>query len=172
MTARPRRYRLVVICLLAAAVAAGGGAAAWQLWLRPEPRPAFTLPDLDNEQRAISEWDGQLIVLNFWASWCPPCVNEIPVFTDLQDDYGDQGLQVLGVAVDRRDRAREFHQRLDMNYPSLYGVAGGMAISERYGNERGTLPYTVIIDRTGVIVQRFRREITREDIEPLIREHL
>ncbi|MDN3516807.1 TlpA disulfide reductase family protein [Aquisalimonas lutea] len=170
MAARPRRrYRLAVILLLAAVA---GGMGAWQLWPRAEPRPAFTLPDLDNEQRAIAEWDGRVIVLNFWASWCPPCVNEIPVFTDLQDDYGNRGLQVLGVAVDRRDRARAFHGRLDMNYPSLYGVAGGMAVAERYGNERGTLPYTVVIDRTGAIVHRFRREITREDIEPLIRKHL
>ena len=116
--------------------------------------------------------DGDLVVLNFWASWCRPCVEEIPVFTELQDDFGDQGLQMLGVAVDNRDAARDFSERLDMNYPSFQGTTSGMELVEAYGNERGTLPYTVVIDRDGTIVHRFDREIEREDIEPVIRKHL
>lgn len=167
------RYRWLLIAAAAAGLlAAAAGAATWILWFQPETRPAFTMTDLEGEERAISEWDGDLVVLNFWASWCRPCVEEIPVFTELQDDFGDQGLQMLGVAVDNRDAARDFSERLEMNYPSFQGTTSGMELVEAYGNERGTLPYTVVIDRDGTIVHRFDREIEREDIEPVIRKHL
>ncbi|MFO7859145.1 MAG: TlpA disulfide reductase family protein [Ectothiorhodospiraceae bacterium] len=167
------RYRWVFIAAAAAGLlAAAAGAATWILWFQPETRPAFTMTDLEGDERAISEWDGDLVVLNFWASWCRPCVEEIPVFTELQADYGDQGLQMLGVAVDNRDAARDFSERLEMNYPSFQGTTSGMELVEAYGNQRGTLPYTVVIDRDGTIVHRFDREIERDDIEPVIRKHL
>lgn len=174
MSERPRRQQrwLMMTAVVLGLAAALGGVAVWQTWFQPEIRPAFTLPDLDNEQRSISEWDGDLIVLNFWATWCPPCVNEIPVFTELQEDYADAGVQFLGVAIDNLEDAREFRDELDMNYPSFHGVQEAMELNEAYGNELGTLPYTVIIDRDSVIVHRFQREVTREEIEPVIREHL
>ena len=130
------RHRWLLIAAAAAGLlAAAAGAATWILWFQPETRPAFTMTDLEGEERAISEWDGDLVVLNFWASWCRPCVEEIPVFTELQDDFGDQGLQMLGVAVDNRDAARDFSERLDMNYPSFQGTTSGMELVEAY--ERG-----------------------------------
>ncbi|SEP10767.1 TlpA family protein disulfide reductase [Aquisalimonas asiatica] len=176
MSEHPRKQRRRLAPVLAVIVGLGaalGGLAAWQTWFQPELRPGFSLPDLqDDEQRSISEWDGDLIVLNFWATWCPPCVKEIPVFTALQDEYGEQGVQFIGVAIDNRDDALSFYDELDMNYPSFYGVQEAMDINEAYGNEMGTLPYTVLIDRNGAIVHRFNREVDRDDIEPVIQEHL
>ena len=159
----------------AAAVGLGAaiaGVYVWQTWFQPDLRPTFSLPDLDDQERSITEWDGDLIVLNFWATWCPPCLNEIPVFTELQSQYGDEGVQFVGLALDDRDDAREWYDKLEMNYPSLYGVQEGMNLTEAYGNEMRTMPYTVVIDQDGVIVHRFGREIDRDDIEPVIREHL
>ena len=170
---RGPRFLVLALAGLLAVGAAAGGVAAWQHWFQPDDlRPAFSLPDLDGETRHISEWDGDLVVLNFWASWCPPCVKEIPVFTALQDEYREEGVQFVGVAIDQPEDARAFSDKLDMNYPSLRGVADAMDINEAYGNELGTLPYTVLIDRDGVIVHRFNREVTREEIEPVLREHL
>lgn len=172
-TTTPRSHRwLLIAAMIVGLAAAAGGVATWQLWFQPEIRPTFTLPDLDEEPRSITEWDGELIVLNFWATWCPPCVKEIPVFTALQDDYADQGVQFIGVAIDRLEDAREFYDELDMNYPSLYGVQEAMDINEAYGNELGTLPYTVIIGRDGEILHRFPREVTREEFEPVLKRYL
>lgn len=162
--------------LLALAVVAGlaAGIAGWYVWqfTQPEMRPDFSLPDLEGQPRSISDWDGDVIALNFWASWCPPCVKEIPLFNELQAEYGEQGLQFVGVALDRLENAREFAERLELAYPTMQGVQDAMTVGERYGNADGVLPYTVIIDRRGRIVDRFHGEVTREDIEPVIREHL
>ncbi|WP_290652430.1 TlpA disulfide reductase family protein [Aquisalimonas sp.] len=174
MSEPPRRQQRwpAVIAIALGLAGAVAGVAAWQTWFQPEMRPAFELPDLDGEARSISEWDGELIVLNFWATWCPPCLKEIPVFTELQADYANAGVQFLGVAIDDPEDAREFRDKLNMNYPSFHGVQSAMDINEAYGNELGTLPYTVVIDRDGAIVHRFEREVTRDEIEPVIREHL
>ncbi len=162
---------LLIVALVLGLAAGAGGWYAWQL-TRADVRPDFTLPDLQGEPLAISDWDGEVIALNFWASWCPPCVNEIPMFNDLQADYGDEGLQFVGVALDRLDDARDFAEKLELAYPTMQGVHDAMQVSELYGNADGLLPYTVIIDRQGRIVERFFGEVTRDDIEPVIREHL
>ncbi|MCP4044224.1 MAG: TlpA family protein disulfide reductase, partial [Gammaproteobacteria bacterium] len=64
-----------------------------------KPRPEFSLNDLTGTPRRVREWDGRLLFVNFWATWCPPCLREIPTFIELQDRYGSRGLQFLGVAV-------------------------------------------------------------------------
>jgi len=176
MTSRTSANPLIIILLAAllGGAAGAGGYVGWQVWSEREPdlRPEFSLEDLDGNMRSITEWDGKVVVLNFWGSWCPPCVHEIPMFMALQDEYGEQGLQFVGVALDRLEDARAFYEELEVNYPSMVGVHEPTVIGEKYGNERGTLPYTVIIDRDGRIVERFDREVTREQIEPKIREYL
>lgn len=165
---------LLAMAMILGLTAGVGGYAAWHVWSEnsPQPRPSFTLPDLDGNERSIAEWDGKVVVLNFWGSWCPPCVHEIPMFVDLQEEYGEQGVQFVGVAVDQLEAAREFHDELGMNYPSLIGVHEANEVSALYGNEMGTLPYTVVIDRDGYIVRIFAREVTRDMLEPAIRSHL
>jgi len=133
-----------------------------------ERRPDFALPDIEGRQRAISEWDGQVVVLNFWGSWCPPCLKEIPIFNALQREHGAAGLQFVGVAIDRLEDARRFADESELAYPSMVGVAEAMAVGERYGNTEGVVPYTVLIDRDGVIRHRLRGEVSREQLEPLI----
>ena len=169
----PKLIAFILVIILGAA-AGGGGFVAWTAWQErgPETRPEFTLPDLEGEERSISEWDGHLVVLNFWGSWCPPCVQEIPMFMELQDEYEEQGVRFVGVAMDREDDAREFYAEFEVNYPSLIGVQAVSEILETYGNSSGTLPYTVIINEDGHIVHRFAREITREELEPVINAHL
>lgn len=165
---------LLVLAVIVGAGAGVGGYFGWLAWSErgPEPRPAFSLPDLDGQERHISEWDGQVVVLNFWGSWCPPCVNEMPMFMELQEQYGDQGLQFVGVAVDRQEEAQQFYDELSVNFPSMIGVHEANEVGAQYGNDMGTLPYTVIIDRDGFIVHRFAREVDRETLEPAILQHL
>jgi thiol-disulfide isomerase/thioredoxin len=117
-----------------------------------ERRPDFTLPDLDGTPRSISLWDGRALVINFWASWCVPCLHEIPFFIDLQRKYADRGLQFIGIAIDHPENARRAYEQLGMNYPSLHGQDDALELSRRLGNQIGGLPFTVLIDREGKIV--------------------
>lgn len=166
-----RHLALLSFAMLLGAAAGGIAYSIWQQ-MQAEMRPEFTLPDLDGEPRSISEWDGKLIALNFWASWCPPCVKEIPLFNALQEEYGELGLQFVGVAVERRENAAAFAEEIGLSYPSMQGEYEAMQVAARYGSERGLLPYTVIIDRNGRIIERLSGEVTRDMIEPLIREKL
>lgn len=131
-------------------------------------RPEFQLPDLDGKLRNISEWDGKVILLNFWATWCPPCRKEIPAFIDLQDQYGSSGFQVIGVAIDQMDLVQGYSDSIGVNYPILVGEDKGTDISTQYGNRLGMLPYTVIIGRNSMIMFIKKGEVTRDEIEELI----
>ncbi len=123
-------------------------------------RPEFAVADLNGEMRNIKEWDDKLILLNFWATWCPPCKKEIPDFIKLQAAYGEQGFQIIGIAVDDEQAVKEYAQQIGMNYPSLIAEAEGVQLAQRYGNVAGVLPYSVIINRAGEIGSTIRGELT------------
>ncbi len=114
-------------------------------------RPDFSLPDLEGEMRSLNEWDGKLIVINFWATWCPPCREEIPVFMELQEEFADRGLQFLGIALQEAEEVRDYVNETGMNYPVLTGYREVIKIAAALGNYMGALPYTVVINREGVI---------------------
>jgi thiol-disulfide isomerase/thioredoxin len=132
-------------------------------------RPAFSLPDLDDKPRKISEFDGKIIILNFWASWCPPCVKEMPAFVRIQDKYKKQGVQVVGVAIDQKQLAMDFADRFSINYPIMYGGINAAEIGKQYGNHRGQLPYTVFIDREKKLVAVKQGEITEAQMEAFLK---
>lgn len=115
------------------------------------PRPTFTLPDLDGQPVSISQWDGKVILLNFWATWCPPCREEMPDFADVQRAFGERGFQAVGVAIDRPQAVARFIEAVGADYPQLVGRENAMAVADRYGNGYGALPHSVLIDRDGVI---------------------
>ncbi len=114
-------------------------------------RPDFTLPDLDGQARQIAEWDGKLIVINFWATWCPPCREEIPVFMAMQAEYADRGLQFIGIALQDAEEVRDYVAETGINYPVLAGYREVVRIARALGNHMGALPYTVIINRNGTV---------------------
>ncbi len=127
-----------------------------------QPRPEFSMLDLDGKLRNISEWDGKVVLLNFWATWCPPCMKEIPVLIELQQQYGDKGLQVVGVAVDNVEAVRSFATQVGINYPLLPAEDGTIELAERYGNHHGALPYTVFIAANGEISYTLMGELHKE----------
>ena len=131
-------------------------------------RPAFSLPDLAGRPQDVSQWDGQVVLLNFWATWCPPCRREIPAFVDLQQRLGAQGLQIVGVAIDQPQLVEEYGDTMGINYPSLVGETDALEVAKAYGNAFGQLPYSVIIGRDGTIENVHRGELKREDAEALL----
>jgi len=127
--------------------------------------PGFELPDLDDRLRNSSEWAGQVVVLNFWATWCPPCRSETPAFVELQEQYATDGVQFVGVAIDNKESVQDFVDTYGVNYPVLIGEDRAIEIAKAYGNRFGALPYTAIIDRSGKIRFVQRGELSRETAE-------
>src|SRR5690625_2775713 len=95
--------RWLVTVVLAALLGAGAGIGGYLLYdskqqqAGAELRPAYQLPNLDDQLQAVSQWDGKVLVLNFWATWCPPCVREVPMLVEMQDELGAKGLQIVGI---------------------------------------------------------------------------
>lgn len=116
-----------------------------------ERRPDFTLADAAGRPVSAERFDGQVMLVNFWATWCTPCVEEMPMLSQLQRDYAGRGFSVVGIALDEPQRARAFAQELGVDYPLLFGLADAMVVGRRYGNGTGMLPYSVLVDANGII---------------------
>lgn len=135
----------------------------------PEYAPAFKLKDLDDKLRSSKQWQGKVMMVNFWASWCPPCRREIPAFIKLQAAYAKQGLVIIGIALDNKQNIVDFTDPMDINYPVLMAEKQGVALARAYGNRLGVLPYTVIVDRSGKIIYTHRSELTFDAAEKVIK---
>ncbi len=133
-------------------------------------RPAFSLPGMAGEQHAISEWDGDILAINFWATWCQPCKEEVPEFVELQEKYRDRGVTFIGVAIDEKAPVSKFMARYDMNYPVLIGEQAAIDAARAYGNRIGALPYTAFVDRDGKVVHVHRGRLPLEEADSILSE--
>jgi thiol-disulfide isomerase/thioredoxin len=131
-------------------------------------RPDFHLPDLKGKIHYNSEWDGKVVLINFWATWCPPCLEEIPVFMQAQKQYAARGLQVVGIAIDQEKAVRTLAQRMKINYLLLVGEDQGIKVAKSFGNSFGGLPFTAVVNRRGQIVKRYLGEIDKATVEEII----
>jgi len=150
---RRRPFLLLTLIAGAAALALGMGVA---LWTRSAPDAtallALSLPDTQGVAQPLGQWRGKVLVVNFWATWCAPCREEMPEFVRAQRELGPQGVQFVGIAVDKPDQVAQFAKQLDLNYPALIGGYDTVDVSKPLGNRLAALPFTVILDRQGHIV--------------------
>ena len=130
-----------------------------------ERRPDFTLADGAGQPVSAERFDGQVMLVNFWATWCTPCVEEMPMLSQLHRDLAGQGFAVVGIALDDPGRAQEFARELELSYPALFGLADAMLVGRRYGNRAGMLPYSVLIDANGIIRWTRLGALDRSQIE-------
>jgi len=121
--------------------------------IMPTEMVDFSLPDTDGKLHDINEWRGKIVVLNFWATWCPPCRAEVPLFVDTQEKFRKDGLVIVGVAIDKRQDVANFIDSYFINYPVLVSEADNTELMARYGNRIATLPYSVVMDRNGKIIE-------------------
>ena len=131
--------------------------------------PNFTMIDIEGQERTSSEWDNSIMVLNFWAPWCPPCKEETPGFVDLQENYLDKGVRFVGIAIDDADTVQDFMDTYGVEYPVLLGDMKAINFSRELGNRMGALPYTVVVDREGNIQQRYNGGVAKEDLDKLLK---
>ncbi|MDX1374377.1 MAG: TlpA disulfide reductase family protein [Burkholderiales bacterium] len=130
---------------------------------------ATPLPDLDGHTRRVSDWHGKIVLCNFWATWCAPCREEIPMLVELRQKYAGQGFEIVGIAVDNGDKVREFSAKYQITYPVLIAEAVGLDLIRALGNTAGALPFSVTLDRTGAILSRKLGILRRPELEPKIK---
>lgn len=123
---------------------------------------ALTAPD--GTPRGLSAFKGRVLVVNFWASWCAPCVREMPTLSGLARQYADKGVQFVGIGVDSQKNVQSFLQKVPVDYPIFVSGFGGTDIARRFGNAAGGLPFTVIIDANGTVRSTKLGEITSAEL--------
>jgi thiol-disulfide isomerase/thioredoxin len=137
-----------------------------------EYAPQFTLPDLEGTPRSSTEWDGTIRVVNFWATWCPPCIREIPLLMDIQREYAHRDVRVIGIAVDETQAVLDFAAEFEFNYPVLIGQEDAWALGNQFLDGFIGLPFTAFADRSGRIVRVHTGELHREQLEAILAELL
>lgn len=145
----------------------GGNSGGASSELKGKPAPEFSLESLDSKTVRLADFRGKAVLLNFWATWCQPCKIEMPWFEEMQRQYGPQGLQVVGIAMDdaSREDIAKFAKEMGVNYPILLGKE---SVGDAYGGVQ-FLPSTFFIDRDGKIVDRIFGLKSRSEIEDNIK---
>ena len=133
-----------------------------------QTRPDFSYKDIEGNMRSAKEWDGKVLLVNFWATWCPPCKKEIPAFIALQEQYADKGLQIIGIAIDDEDSVKDYADSMGMNYPVMAAEVNAIQLARDYGNRVSALPFSAFVDRKGKIVKIKAGGLSKESAEKII----
>ena len=153
-----RKSQALLIGIAVATIALGGGAYLGRT--APPAAPKLTessiahlfaarFDDSSGKAQPLAQWRGKTLVINFWASWCPPCREEMPSFSLLQAKYAANNVQFVGIALDTADNVTRFLQQQTVGYPLLIGGAPGNELAQQLGNANLALPYTVVLGGAG-----------------------
>ena len=131
--------------------------------------PEFSLPNIDGEMVSLSDFKGSIIMLDFFATWCPHCRKEMPGFLELREEYGDKGLVVLGIASESPEEVKDFVEELEINFPML--VDDNESVGNLYGPV-DSIPTTFLVDKEGKIVKIYEGFTEKDDFENDLKELL
>jgi thiol-disulfide isomerase/thioredoxin len=132
------------------------------------PLDKITLPDLSNTPRSLADWAGKKRVINFWATWCPPCRKEIPALITLQNNSTTNNVQVISIAIEDQQSVQSFLKDYPINFPVLIAGDDGITLSTTMGNRANAVPFTVFIDEDGAIQKTHAGEISLLELQELI----
>lgn len=169
------KNRLPLILVAVLAVGLGIGLSIWRLSPKPVDLPAqwvfeLSFPDSKGDQVALSSVRGRHTVVNFWATWCPPCVEEMPELSLIHREFSPKGVNVIGLAIDSPSAVRSFLETREFSYPLLITGASGSELGKRLGNAIEALPYTVLINEDGNVIKQKLGRIREEELRAWIAE--
>jgi thiol-disulfide isomerase/thioredoxin len=175
----------LVIFLTALLIAAGSA-----IWLAREDPPvktgaaptdgegasyaavlATSFPDMEGRPQALGQWQGKLLFINFWATWCGPCKEEMPIFDAIFRENALKGVQIVGIAADSSDKVRQFQMQTPVSYPLLPDSNGALAFSRRMGNRLGMLPHTLVFSPKGELLLNKMGQLSKDEMELIVREN-
>ena len=175
-TVASRRRRQMLGGGVAAVVALAAGFAWFERGRAPSQDGAavleLVLPDLDGREQPLAQWRGKVLIVNFWATWCAPCREEMPQFIEAQRRDGANGVQFVGIAVDQVDKVREFVREIGLNYPALIGGLGAIELSKALGNDLAALPFTIVLDRGGRVAHTQLGPLKAPQLDALLKDLL
>lgn len=174
-----RRSKLLLIGLVAALIALVAGVYTGFAERRSPPDPvlpdgavahlfAARLADTDGKIQPIEQWRGKTLVINFWASWCPPCREEMPAFSRLHTKYAANNVQFVGIALDTVDNVVSFSKQHPVSYPLLMADSEGTELTRQLGNSRLALPYTVVLDPAGAVTLARLGRVSEQELDALL----
>jgi thiol-disulfide isomerase/thioredoxin len=134
--------------------------------------PDISLPDIKGRTQSLRQWQGQKLLVNFWATWCAPCRKEMPDLVRWQSELKEKGLQVVGIAVDDADSVRAYLKESPVNYPILLAPEIGVTLSAELGNRMGVLPFSVFVGRDGIVKLTHTGLITKKMVNDWMQNHI
>ena len=172
------RQRLIVGLRVSIAVAVGvtAGMLAYPRWRSKPALPELAiaglfdlqLNDAGGKAYAFDAWRGKTLVVNFWATWCPPCREEMPAFSRISENFFARGVQFVGVALDSAANVSNFAQQFPVSYPLLIAETDGIELSRQLGNSHSALPYTLVIAPNGQVVLKQLGRVSEAELEKLL----
>lgn len=128
----------------------------------------LTLPDMDGVDQPLAQWRGNVMVVNFWATWCPPCIKEIPEFAAVSRRHADAAVQFVGISIDTLENVQAFDEEVQVPYPLLIGTHETLRQFADLGNAPQAMPFTIILDREGQMRHVKLGTLNEEELESKI----
>ncbi len=140
-----------------------------QLALQPKQQPVdfsqWQLTDAHGVETPLKNWQGDTLLIHFWATWCPPCKREIPLLNSAQKRYDNEKFTVIGIAIDEIEQVQQYLQQVPIHYPSFIGQPGIASLAAQLGNNTGGLPYSAIVSPSGEVLFQHPGELTHKNLE-------
>ena len=170
-----RRKTLILGGVALAAAASGIALHRHRATRSADPADAFwraSFPDQTGKLRRIVEWHGSILVCNFWATWCAPCREEIPILMEVRRKHLASGVEMIGIAIDQAANVAEYAANMKISYPLLVADAIGLELMRGLGNKSGGLPYTAFFDRSGALAHRKLGPLALPELEDTLQRLL
>lgn len=120
--------------------------------------------DSNGQAQTLATHQGKILLVNFWATWCAPCVKEMPELSELQKEVQSKGVQIVGIGIDSPSNIKEFLQKYEISYPIMVAGMEGTDLSRQLGNKSGALPFTLLIDRNGKVAKTYLGRLKMEEL--------
>ncbi len=156
------------IGLLSLAITAGVALSVWQRGHQDDTQKSWTFTQLGGESVSQGDYIADKVLINFWASWCPPCVRELPLLDSLAHDTAESDLAVLAVAMDSEDNVRRFLSENPLTLDIALGFEDVKTAMTEWGNDTGALPFTVLLDSEGNVIKKHLGELLPEALDEFV----